>query len=63
MVIKEITNNQKGYTVKLEQHEHLYVVRYYDKKDSILSPPVTDLTLALDLFNKLLDKEDKINYN
>ncbi len=63
MVIKEITNNEKGYTVKLEQHEHLYLVRYYDKKDSILSPPVSDLTLALDLFTKLLDKEDKINYN
>lgn len=63
MVIKEITDNKKGYTVKLEQHKHLYVVRYYDKKDSILSPPVSDLTLALDLFNKLLDKDRKLNCN
>jgi hypothetical protein len=63
MVIKEITNNKKGYCVRLEQHEHLYVVSYRDNRDDVTSPPVTDLTLALDLFNKLLDKEDKINYN
>lgn len=61
MLIKEIT--KRGYCVKLEQHEHLYVVTYGDSTGSYPSIPVSDLTLALDLFNKLLDKNDKINYN
>jgi len=63
MVIKEITDHKKGYSVKLEQHEHLYIVKYWDKSNDIKSPPVTDLTLALDLMNKLVDKDRKFNYN
>jgi hypothetical protein len=63
MVIKEIADNKKGYKVKLSQHDHLYVVTYSDRNGDYPSIPVTDLSLALDLFSKLLDKNSRINYN
>lgn len=54
ILIKEITT--KKYTAKIEQHDNLYVVSYNDRS----LPPVSNLTMALYLFEKLIDKEDKI---
>lgn len=56
ILIKEIVT--KSYTVKLEQHDDLYVVSYNGKP----LHPVSNLTLALHFFDKLVLREDK-GYN
>lgn len=57
VLVKEIDNDR--YHIRLEQHADLYVVKYNGKSLN----PFSSLTVALDVFEKLLDKQDKINYN
>lgn len=59
VLIKEISNEKKGYFIRLEQHDCLYVVI----RNGRPLPPVSNLSMALSLFDKLVDKEDKVYNN
>lgn len=56
-LVKEIVT--KNYSVKIEQHDDLYVVTYNGKS----LHPVSNLTLALHFFDTLVLKEDRTNNN
>lgn len=57
IVVKEVITAR--YSVRLEQHDDLYVVSYNGKP----LHPVSNLTLALHFFDTLVLKEDKIKNN
>jgi hypothetical protein len=56
--IKEVATSE--YSVKLVQHKHLYEIRYDDMPRGL---PFSNLTIAIDVFEKLLTKPYKINNN
>lgn len=54
IVVKEFTNQQ--FSIRLEQHNEYFLLKYTESNKETMLPVLRNLSLALDLFDKLMGK-------